>query len=43
MIDNRIAEDVQLKLKAEHYFEPLHGRIYDAIMPCWTRIWSPIR
>lgn len=32
MIDNRIAEDVQLKLKAEHYFEPLHGRIYDAIM-----------
>lgn len=32
MIDNRIAEDVQLKLKAEHFFEPLHGRIYDAIM-----------
>ena len=32
MIDNRIAEDVQLKLKAEHYFEPLHGRIYEAIM-----------
>ena len=32
MIDNRIAEDVQLKIKAEHFFEPLHGRIYDAIM-----------
>ena len=32
MIDNRIAEDVQLKLTAEHFFEPLHGRIYDAIM-----------
>jgi replicative DNA helicase len=32
MIDNRIAEDVQLRLKAEHFFEPLHGRIYDAIM-----------
>src|SRR5690242_15363171 len=32
MIDNRIAEDVQLKLKAEHFFEPLHGRIYEAVM-----------
>ncbi|CAM5286416.1 replicative DNA helicase [Sphingobium scionense] len=32
MIDNRIAEDVQIKLKAEHFFEPLHGRIYDAVM-----------
>ena len=32
MIDNRIAEDVQLKLRADHFDEPLHGRIYDAIM-----------
>ena len=32
MIDNRIAEDVQMKLRAEHFFEPLHGRIYDAVM-----------
>src|SRR3546814_17684835 len=32
MIDNRIAEDVQLKLKPEHFFEPLHGRIYEAVM-----------
>ena len=32
MIDNRIAEDVQLKLKAEHFYEPLHGRIYESIM-----------
>ena len=32
MIDNRLAEDVQLKIKAEHFFEPMHGRIYDAIM-----------
>ena len=32
MIDNRIAEDVQLKLKAEHFFEPLHGRIYDCLL-----------
>ncbi|HKR24665.1 MAG TPA: DnaB-like helicase N-terminal domain-containing protein, partial [Allosphingosinicella sp.] len=22
MIDNRLAEDVQLKLKSEHFFEP---------------------
>ena len=32
MIDNRIVEDVQLKLRSEHFFEPLHGRIYDAIL-----------
>lgn len=32
MLDNRVAEDVQLTLKAEHFFEPLHGRIYDAIL-----------
>jgi replicative DNA helicase len=32
MIDNRIAEDVQLMLRAEHFHEPVHGRIYDAIM-----------
>ena len=32
MIDNRIAEDVQLKLRDEHFFEPLHGRIYAAIL-----------
>jgi replicative DNA helicase len=32
MIDNRLAEDVQLKLRSEHFFEPVHGRIYDAIL-----------
>src|SRR5579872_5993364 len=32
MIDNRLVEDVQLKLRAEHFFEPLHGRIYDTIL-----------
>ena len=32
MIDNRLAEDVQLTLKPEHFFEPVHGRIYDAIL-----------
>src|SRR5918993_2850650 len=32
MIDNRLVEDVQIKLKPHHFFEPLHGRIYDAIL-----------
>jgi replicative DNA helicase len=32
MIDNRIAEDIQLKLRPEHFFEPLHGRIYEQIL-----------
>ena len=30
MIDNRLVEDVQLKLRPHHFFEPLHGRIYEA-------------
>src|SRR5687768_12851581 len=32
MIDNRLVEDVQLRLRAEHFFEPLHGRIYESIL-----------
>jgi replicative DNA helicase len=32
MIDNRLVEDVQLTLKADHFFEPVHGRIYDAVL-----------
>ena len=32
MIDNRVAEAVELTLRAEHFFDPLHGRIYDQIM-----------
>jgi replicative DNA helicase len=32
MIDNRLVEDVQLKLRPEHFFEPAHGRIYEAIL-----------
>lgn len=32
MIDNRLVEDVQLKLKPDHFFEPLHGRVYEAIL-----------
>lgn len=32
MIDNRLAEDVQMKLRPDHFFEPLHARIYEAIL-----------
>src|SRR5436190_1743634 len=32
MIDNRLVEDVQLKLRNDHFFEPLHGRIYEGIL-----------
>ena len=32
MIDNRLVEDVQMKLRSHHFYEPLHGRIYDAIL-----------
>lgn len=32
MLDNRIAEDCQQKLRPEHFFEPIHGRIYEAIL-----------
>ena len=32
MIDNRLVEDVQMKLRTEHFFEPLHGRVYEQIM-----------
>ena len=32
MIDNRLAEDIQMKLRADHFFEPLHARIYEAIL-----------
>ncbi len=32
MIDNRLVEDVQLKLRPEHFYEPLHGRVYEQIL-----------
>jgi replicative DNA helicase len=32
MIDNRLVEDIQLRLQPHHFFEPLHGRIYEAIL-----------
>ncbi|MDQ3246411.1 MAG: replicative DNA helicase [Pseudomonadota bacterium] len=37
MIDNRLAEDIQLKLKPHHFYEPLHGRIYEAILKLTDR------
>ncbi|WP_265530395.1 replicative DNA helicase [Sphingomicrobium marinum] len=37
MIDNRLVEDVQMKLRAEHFFEPLHGRIYEQILKLTDR------
>jgi replicative DNA helicase len=44
MIDNRLAEDIQLKLKPEHFFEPLHARIYEGILKLVDRnmIASPV-
>jgi replicative DNA helicase len=44
MIDNRLVEDVQLKLRPHHFFEPLHGRIYEAIlrMTDGNRIANPV-
>ncbi|UAK26335.1 replicative DNA helicase [Sphingomonas nostoxanthinifaciens] len=32
MIDNRLVEDVQIKLRTDHFHEPVHGRIYEAIL-----------
>ena len=37
LIDNRIAEDVQLRLRPEHFYEPLHGRLYEAILKLLDR------
>jgi replicative DNA helicase len=44
MIDNRLVEDVQLKLRPEHFFEPVHGRIYEAIlrMTDGNRVANPV-
>ncbi len=32
MIDNRLVEDVMILLRPEHFADPLHGRIYAAIL-----------
>jgi replicative DNA helicase len=44
MIDNRLAEDVQLKLRPDHFFEPVHARVYEQILKLIDRnmIASPV-
>ncbi|HEY5720853.1 MAG TPA: replicative DNA helicase [Allosphingosinicella sp.] len=44
MIDNRLAEDIQLKLRPDHFHEPLHARIYESILKLIDRnmIASPV-
>ena len=44
LIDNRVAEDVQMKLRPEHFFEPVHGRIYESVLKLLDRnmIASPV-
>ncbi len=44
MIDNRLAEDVQMKLRPDHFFEPLHARVYEQILKLIDRnmIASPV-
>src|SRR3546814_15236049 len=44
MIDNRLAEDIQMKLRPDHFFEPLHARIYESILKLVDRnmIASPV-
>ena len=44
MIDNRLAEDVQMKLRPDHFYEPLHARIYEQILKLIDRnmIASPV-
>ncbi|WP_157217674.1 replicative DNA helicase [Flavisphingomonas formosensis] len=32
MIDNRLAEDIQGTLRPDHFFEQVHGRVYEAIL-----------
>ena len=31
MIENRLAEEILLHLREEHFYEPLHGRIFSQI------------
>jgi replicative DNA helicase len=32
MIDNRLVEDVQVKLRPDHFHDPVHSRIYEQIL-----------
>ena len=31
LIDNRVIEELQVPIRAEHFFEPVHQRIYSRI------------
>src|SRR5438309_6334921 len=44
MVDNRLVEDIQLKLKPHHFYEPLHSRVYEAILKLTdsNRIANPV-
>ena len=44
LIDNRLVEDVQLRLRPEHFHLPLHGRIYEQVLRLVDRnmIASPV-
>jgi replicative DNA helicase len=44
MIDNRLVEDIQLKLRPDHFYESLHGRVYEQILRMVDRnmIASPV-
>src|SRR3954465_11379396 len=44
MIDNRLAEDIQMKLRPDHFYEPLHARIYEQVLKLIDRnmIASPV-
>ena len=37
LIDNRIVEDLPTPLRAEHFFEPVHQRIYDRMLTLMDR------
>ena len=37
MLDNRLVEDVGMKLKSHHFHEAVHGRIFDAILKLTDR------
>lgn len=32
LIDNRVIEELQVPIRPEHFFEPLHGRIYERVL-----------
>ena len=37
LIDNRVVEELRTPLRAEHFFEPLHQRIYDRVLKLLER------